>query len=123
MVAAIPPSRVCTYQAIGEHLDAMPRHVAYILSQLPDAEKRVYPWHRVVSADGSLGAPKQGPDGKSQAQLMESEGVQVRQNSVAPSLPKAFVSVAELPGGAAKQSRSVPVIRSKAGPTHRSAKP
>ena len=48
LTASLPEGRVCSFQSIGEHLDVMPRHVAYILSTLEDAEKLVYPWHRVV---------------------------------------------------------------------------
>ena len=55
----------------------MPRHVAYILSQLDDNTKMEVPWYRVVSADGSLGVPKRDPSGDSQAQLLEREGVAV----------------------------------------------
>jgi len=57
IVATIPESKVTTYQSVGEHLAVMPRHVAYILSQLDDSTKLDLPWYRVVSADGSLGVP------------------------------------------------------------------
>lgn len=45
LTAAVPEGRVCSSQSVSEHLDVMPRHVAYILSTLEDAEKLVYPWH------------------------------------------------------------------------------
>jgi methylated-DNA-protein-cysteine methyltransferase related protein len=75
LTAAVPEGKICTYQSLGEHLDAMPRHVAYILSQLEDNEKFVYPWYRVVSNDDSLGRPKSNPDGTSQAELLRAEGI------------------------------------------------
>ena len=71
IVATIPESKITTYQSIGEHLSLMPRHVAYILSQLDDNTKLDIPWYRVVSADGSLGVPKRDPNGDSQAQLLQ----------------------------------------------------
>jgi methylated-DNA-protein-cysteine methyltransferase related protein len=116
IVATIPEARVSTYQSIGEHLAVMPRHVAYILSQLPPNEKMVYPWHRVVSGDGSLGVVKKGPDGKSQAELLQDEGILVSQNSVASGMEKLFVPAQELPSGIAKQSRpaEIPVSSRRA---------
>lgn len=61
IVAAIPEARVSTIQWIGEHLDVVPQHVAYILAGLSPNEKIFYPWHRVVPHDGGLGAVKPMP--------------------------------------------------------------
>jgi methylated-DNA-protein-cysteine methyltransferase-like protein len=108
VVAAIPEARLSTYQAIGEHLDVMPRHVAYILSQLDPASKQVYPWYRVVAADGSLGVPKRGPDGQTQAERLASEGIAVTANSVATQLAARLVPVDALDHGIAKQTRPPP---------------
>jgi methylated-DNA-protein-cysteine methyltransferase-like protein len=105
MTVALPEGKVCTYQSIGEHLDVMPRHVAYILSQLEDNEKFVYPWDRVVSADTSLGTPKTNPDGTSQAELLRAEGVLVTGNKVSSSFAQVFVPAEQLPSGLARQVR------------------
>ncbi len=107
-VASIPPGRLCTYQAIGEHLDVMPRHVAYILSQLDDSSKMVYPWHRVVAADGRLGTPKQGPDGRSQASLLQEEGIGVAAGRVSAPLERHALSPAALDHGLPRQLRPPP---------------
>jgi methylated-DNA-protein-cysteine methyltransferase related protein len=117
IVATIPESKVSTYQSIGEHLAVMPRHVAYILSQLPDIEKLVYPWHRVVSGSGALGVVKKGPDGKTQAELLQEEGILIKQNAVA-ELSKLLVSAQELPSGIGKQVRpaDAPLPKSRAKP-------
>jgi methylated-DNA-protein-cysteine methyltransferase related protein len=105
LTAAVPEGRVCTYQSMGEYLDVMPRHVAYILSQLEDSEKVVYPWHRVVSGDATLGTPKTNPDGVSQAELLQSEGVLVSANRVESPLERVFIDAEALPSGLARQKR------------------
>jgi methylated-DNA-protein-cysteine methyltransferase-like protein len=105
LTAAVPEGKICTFQSMGEHLDVMPRHVAYILSQLEDNEKFFYPWHRVVSGDGSLGSPKKNPDGTSQAELLRAEGLLVSGNRVASSFSLVFVSAEQLPSSLPKQTR------------------
>jgi methylated-DNA-protein-cysteine methyltransferase-like protein len=105
LTAAVPEGKVSTFQSIGEHLDVMPRHVAYILSQLEDNQKFVYPWHRVVSEDGSLGSPKTNPDGTSQADLLRAEGILVNGNRLATGLARIFVAAGQLPSGLPKQLR------------------
>jgi methylated-DNA-protein-cysteine methyltransferase related protein len=105
IVDAVPEGKLCTFRAIGEHLDVMPRHVAYILSQLKPEEKMIYAWHRVVSDGGSLGVVKRHADGKTQAEMLEAEGLVVSKNSVAVSMARAFVEVSALGSGVAKQTR------------------
>ncbi len=105
IVASIPRGRVCTFQSIGAHLDVMPRHVAYILSQLDDGEKMTLPWHRVVAGDGTLGAPRFAPDGQSQAQRLAEEGVSIGRNAVAPGLDAWFVGAEQLAHGLPRQTR------------------
>jgi methylated-DNA-protein-cysteine methyltransferase related protein len=58
IVSAMPVGSVTTYKAIGNHLDVMPRHVAYILATLQEPLWSVTPWHRVVAENGKLGAGK-----------------------------------------------------------------
>ena len=107
IVAAIPVSRVCTYRAIGAHLDVMPRHVAYILTMLEPLESLEFPWFRVVGDDGSLGTLKRGGDGRTQATLLAEEGLVVSNNSVAISMGHALIEVAALNSGVPKQTRPV----------------
>jgi methylated-DNA-protein-cysteine methyltransferase related protein len=119
IVDAIPEGKLCTYRAIGEHLEVMPRHVAYILSQLKPEEKMIYPWHRVVSDDGSLGVVKRHADGKTQAEMLEAEGLVVSKNSVAISMARAFVEVSALGSGVVQQTR--PAAPEKLAATQRKA--
>lgn len=107
ITASIPSGKLCTFQSIGSHLDVMPRHVAYILSQLDDTAKMLYPWHRVVSGDGSLGVLKRAPSGETQTELLSAEGIQVQKNSVAPGLERFFVPAERLPHGIQRQTRSI----------------
>ncbi len=58
LVEAIPCGKISTYKAIGESLDVMPRHVAYILTTLSGVESEQIPYHRVVSDGGKITAPK-----------------------------------------------------------------
>lgn len=120
LTASVPAGRVCTYQSMGEYLDVMPRHVAYILSQLEDNEKFVYPWHRVVSGDTRLGTPKQNPDGQSQADLLRDEGILVSGNKVVSSFDRVFISADQLPSGLAKQTRPADVPAHKPSRSSRS---
>lgn len=120
IVDAIPEGKMCTHRAIGEHLDVMPRHFAYILSQLKPEEKLIYPWHRVVSDDGSLGVVKRHADGTTQADMLEAEGLVVSKNSVAVSMARALVDVSALVSGVAKQTR--PAEPAKAAATKRRTK-
>ena len=77
IVAEIPEGRVCTYGDIGRHLDVVPRHVAYILTMLSDAEKARYPWYRVVADGGRLGKPKSNGFGITQTELLSEEGIAI----------------------------------------------
>jgi methylated-DNA-protein-cysteine methyltransferase related protein len=119
IVDAIPKGKLCTYRAVGQHLDVMPRHVAYILSQLKPEEKMIYPWHRVVSDNGSLGVVKRHADGKSQAEMLEVEGLVVSKNSVQVSMARALIEVSALGSGVAKQTR--PAEPEKSEQTQRKA--
>jgi alkylated DNA nucleotide flippase Atl1 len=48
IVAAIPAGRLVSYKDIGEWLDVMPRHVAYILALLDPVDRAHLPWQRAV---------------------------------------------------------------------------
>ena len=106
IVAAIPARKLCSFRSIGEHLDVMPRHVAYILAQLSDEEKTLYPWYRVVSDGGKLGAPKFGVGGISQVELLRDEGIIVS-NSCVTAFEEYFIPAAKLKSDVKKQLRPV----------------
>jgi methylated-DNA-protein-cysteine methyltransferase related protein len=115
IVAAIPKGKVCTFSSIGEHLDVVPRHIAYILSTLEPLEKVQYPWHRVVGNDGSLGKLKSAETGESQSDLLALDGVLVVENSIAASFAERVVECARLKSGVKKQTRptDAPVAKIK----------
>lgn len=52
--ASIPPGRVTTYSALANHLEVVPRHVAFVLARLSPKEASKLPWHRVVAQGGAL---------------------------------------------------------------------
>jgi methylated-DNA-protein-cysteine methyltransferase related protein len=113
LTAAVPRGKVCSFQSMGEHLDLVPRHVAYILSRLEDNEKFVYPWHRVVSGDGSLGSPRSNPDGTTQAELLRAEGIPISGNRIVTSLGQVFLPAEKLPSGLPRQTRPPDAPRPK----------
>jgi methylated-DNA-protein-cysteine methyltransferase related protein len=106
IVASIPEGHVSSYLSIGEYLDVMPRHVAYILAQLNTEEQEKYPWFRVVSNGGGLGVLKHASGGLSQADLLSNEGLDVTENSVAATYQHVFMAASSLESGVAPQSRS-----------------
>jgi methylated-DNA-protein-cysteine methyltransferase related protein len=110
IVAHIPEARLTTFVAIGNHLDVMPRHVAYILSTLEDEKKAILPWYRVVGDGGALGKPKFGADGIQQAELLKSEGIAIHKMAVI-DLLKYFIAVEDLASGVPKQSRPADTLR------------
>jgi methylated-DNA-protein-cysteine methyltransferase related protein len=105
IVASIPKGKVSTYSSIGEHLDVVPRHVAYILATLEPLEKVMFPWHRVVGNDGDLGKLKSSETGESQAELLNFEGVLVMANSIEAVFDKCFIPCGLLKSGVKKQTR------------------
>jgi methylated-DNA-protein-cysteine methyltransferase related protein len=89
-----------------------------ILSQLEESEKLIYPWHRVVTGDASLGAPKKNPDGTSQAELLRDEGILVSANRIDSSFDRVFVPAEQLKSGLARQKRAAdaPVAKQSGSP-------
>jgi methylated-DNA-protein-cysteine methyltransferase related protein len=114
IVASIPEGKVCTFSSIGEHLDVVPRHIAYILSTLESLEKVMFPWYRVVGNEGSLGKPKISETGEMQALLLSHEGILVSNNSIEAVFAKCFVPCGNLKSGVKKQTRPVDAPISKA---------
>ena len=58
VTSKIPQGRVTTYAAIGNYLNVMARHVAYILATLTLEEQQDFPWYRVVADKGAIAAGK-----------------------------------------------------------------
>jgi methylated-DNA-protein-cysteine methyltransferase related protein len=93
ITAAIPAGRLCSFKAIGDHLDVMPRHVAYILATLRDPLDSVIPWHRVVSEAGQL---SKGNGRAAQEALLAEEGVSVDRHGHVTAFESHFVPVEKL---------------------------
>lgn len=105
IVASVPAGRVVSFAGIGAHLDVAPRHVAYILAMLPDAEKATTPWHRAVTEEGTLGAPKAGADGEGQRSLLAAEGATFDEEGRITDFASRQVAVETLDHGVPKQTR------------------
>ncbi|MEO1404563.1 MAG: MGMT family protein [Cyanobacteria bacterium J06635_1] len=102
---AIPAGRVTTFKAIGQHLDVMPRHVAYILTMLTPAEKDDLPWFRVVADNGKLGKTKRNGLGESQADLLKAEGLDLVKAQCIDNFDTVFIKIDSLNSGVPKQTR------------------
>lgn len=82
LTRAIPPGRVTAFGDIGDYLEVVPRHVAWILATLDDEEYQEVPWHRVVGEGGVVPKRRARP-GPDQAELLAMEGVTVVKRTVA----------------------------------------
>jgi methylated-DNA-protein-cysteine methyltransferase-like protein len=105
IVATVPEGKLVTFKDVGVHLDVMPRHVAYILAKLDPIESTTLPWFRAVPEDGTLLTPKAGPDGKTQRELLASEGHQIAPDGRILNLGQKLADVALLPHGVPVQTR------------------
>lgn len=105
IAAAIPHGRLASFSEIGQWLDVVPRHVAYILSQLAPEEQAQVPWHRVVPADGVLARPKMNAFGMSQRELLRDEGVKVSDDGVIDGLKNRLMPIPELKIDLPRQKR------------------
>lgn len=114
MVASIPEGRVSTYRSLGEHIDVMPRHVAYILTTLEEAEKAVLPWYRVVAEAGVLSAPSSGR-AQTQRERLRQEGVEFASDRKLAQFAKVFIAAADLDSGIPQQSRPAAGTAGEAG--------
>jgi methylated-DNA-protein-cysteine methyltransferase related protein len=88
----IPAGRTTTFSAIGDYLNVVPRHVAYILSTLSHEEADDIPWHRVVPANGVI---KTSSRGAAQKMRLESEGSPFTKNAL-DNLEVIFLPVKEI---------------------------
>jgi methylated-DNA-protein-cysteine methyltransferase related protein len=77
VIASIPQGRVTTYGAIGRHLRATARQVAFVLARLTVEESQRLPWFRVVAAKGVVSTIKLGAVGRRQIQRLRAEGIAV----------------------------------------------
>jgi methylated-DNA-protein-cysteine methyltransferase related protein len=111
IVSTIPHGKLTSFQALGYHLDVMPRHVAYMLSQLSPEEKLALPWYRVTADKGLLGTVKLHADGRTQAQLLGDEGIQFTTASQVAHYDKYFVEIKALKHGIALQTRPTELPR------------
>lgn len=79
--ASIPPGRVTTYSALANHLEVVPRHVAFVLARLSPGEAAELPWHRVVAQGGVL---RSGSEAglRRQRSLLTQEGIRVIKDQI-----------------------------------------
>jgi methylated-DNA-protein-cysteine methyltransferase related protein len=93
IVRGVPPGKIVTFDAIGQHLVVMPRHVAYILSALTDSERELVPWHRVVAKGGAIG---RGPHRDAQFAKLVREGVSVSPAGIVQDMERTVVALLDL---------------------------
>lgn len=79
--ASIPAGRVTTYSAIANHLEVVPRHVAFVLARLSPSEANELPWHRVVSQEGTLRS-RTAAGLQRQRERLTKEGVEVVKDQI-----------------------------------------
>ena len=77
LVRRIPPGRVATYGQIAEFAGrCTPRMVGYAMASVPHGSD--VPWHRVINSRGEISLRGEGHD--LQRAMLESEGIEFRQN-------------------------------------------
>jgi methylated-DNA-protein-cysteine methyltransferase related protein len=103
----IPVGRVTSFADIGRHLDVVPRHIAYILSQLASLERETVPWHRVVAANGTASSA-------AQLSLLNDENVALEGNQVPADSP-AWINLTDLSDMIPPQQRpaNAPITKSR----------
>jgi methylated-DNA-protein-cysteine methyltransferase related protein len=92
----IPVARVTTYSAIGEHLNVMPRHIAYILTMLNLEEKLALPWYRVVAEKGAISLGKLTARHHTQIDYLQQEGIQITTKNRIDNFDELFCSPRQL---------------------------
>jgi methylated-DNA-protein-cysteine methyltransferase related protein len=98
---AIPVGRVTTFRAIGEHLDVMPRHVAYILAKVQEPLASVVTWYRVVPEGGKLPSQKHA----AQRVNLDAEGIQFSTSGEIADFSERYIEPEDLKSGIPKQYR------------------
>ena len=75
-LTAIPAGKVVTLDQMAVAMNVPARHVAYIMSQLNEAERDLVPWHRLVPTGGRFPVEaKRSPRHVQQLTLLAQEGV------------------------------------------------
>jgi methylated-DNA-protein-cysteine methyltransferase related protein len=105
ILKAVPFGRLVTFRDVGEHLDVMPRHVAYILAQLEGDEQASIPWFRAVADNGILSKPKFNDFGLSQRDLLIEEKHFIAPDGRILELAQKIIVISEINSGVAKQTR------------------
>jgi methylated-DNA-protein-cysteine methyltransferase related protein len=103
----IPAGRVTSFADIGRHLDVVPRHIAYILSQLDTIERETVPWHRVIAANGTASSAQQ-------LSLLHDENITLEGSQVPLDSP-AWIILADIPEMIPAQERpaNAPIAKSR----------
>jgi methylated-DNA-protein-cysteine methyltransferase related protein len=96
ITAKIPVGRVTTYSAIGEHLNVMARHVAYILTTLSLEEKLELPWYRVVADRGAISSGKLTAKHNSQIEYLKQEEIKITAKNYIDDFDNLFCSPQQL---------------------------
>lgn len=78
LLCKIPSGKVTTYKELAKKLKIHPRTVGILLNK--NLYPIVFPCHRVVMSNGSLGGYSKGITKK--AQLLRSEGIQIRNGKI-----------------------------------------
>jgi methylated-DNA-protein-cysteine methyltransferase related protein len=104
MTSHIPAGYVSTYRSLGEHINVMPRHVAYILTMLSVEEKDRIPWYRVVSDSGAISAPKTSK-ALEQIEKLTAEGIEIDRSKQISDFNLVFIAAANLGSGIDLQSK------------------
>jgi methylated-DNA-protein-cysteine methyltransferase related protein len=121
IMAAVPKGRLVTFQDIGRYLDVMPRHVAYILSQLRGDEQATTPWFRAVAENGTVANHKTNDFGLSQRDLLAEEKHLIAPDGRILDFGQKLVAVEALESGVPVQQRPADAPVAKTGkPRHRS---
>jgi methylated-DNA-protein-cysteine methyltransferase related protein len=112
---AVPQGRLVTFQDVGRHLDVMPRHVAYILSQLGGAEQAATPWFRAVADNGTVANHKINDFGISQRDLLIAEGHLIPPDGRILDFGQKIAAVSDLNSGVPAQKRpeDAPVAKAR----------
>jgi methylated-DNA-protein-cysteine methyltransferase related protein len=104
MTSHIPAGYVSTYRSLGEHIDVMPRHIAYILTMLSMEEKDRIPWYRVVSDSGAISAPRTSK-ALEQIEKLTAEGIEIDRAKKIANFDLVFIAAVNLGSGIDRQSK------------------
>ena len=103
IISSVPSGKVITFSDIGNYLDVVPRHVAYILAAIArDQTAQEIPWHRATSQTGRL---TRQPLHERQAVLLKAEGLRFGSNGGVIDFAEVIVQVVDLKHGLSPQKR------------------